>query len=808
MSSLLQPASQKQYDFLTSDAYITVFGGAAASSKAQPLYSKVLTPNGWKTMGDMAVGEIVSTPDGKSAKVIGVYNFDSKPVYEIKTSSGRVVRACSDHLWKVNVPVYKKKSLDCILKTSEIIDLLNQGRKVNLPFYGNPLLLGDSQVPFDPYMMGVLLGDGCLRKSGIRLSSSDQQIIDYFNENLKQYGCKLWHNSRVDYLIVNIDQTQTRNEKGQYVKNNKVSGIFGDLGLIGTGSSDKFIPKVYLNADVNTRLSLLQGLLDSDGYNDIKNIGYCTISKQLCDDVVYLIRSLGGRVTVTEHFPKYTYKGVKKNGQKAYTLYIRFPDVSKYFRLDRKKTPCDVKVFDQIKSIEYIEHDKVRCIAIDSDDHLYITDDFTVTHNTHNGLVRHLRYVHDPRYVGYVIRKHTVNLKGGGGAFDLAQILFKAYNPRVRFTRQPMVAYFPSGAKIQFVGMDGEAGKEFFQGLEVSGAMCDEGTHLSEDEVWWLASRLRTSADMSPNIWITCNPDPDSYLFKWVEWYLYPKGTYVDGELVEGRPDPAKNGKLRWFIKNQDQMIWGDSPEEIYEKYPQYKNSETKPKSFRFIGATCHDNPIFLKKNPDYISTLLNQGRVTAERLYYGNWLAREEASGYFKRDWCEIIDNPPDESQVVKRVRAWDIAGTLPSESYPDPDYTVGVQIAKLKDGSFLIEDVQRDRKRFSEVYNWIAEQALKDFSFHGHFDVFIPQDPAAAGKFAVHSAKRDIAEYGVFVKSIKVTPNTGKLTRFKPFSAAAESGLIKVLKADWNDVFFSELERFDGTRRCGHDDRQTCRQ
>ena len=603
--SLLQPASQKQYDFLTSDAYITVFGGAAASSKAQPLYSKVLTPTGWKTMGDMAVGEVVSTPDGKSANVVAVYNFESKPVYEIRTSSGRKVRACADHLWKVNVSVYKKKSIDCILKTSEIIDLLNQGRKVNLPLF-----------------------------------KKDENIVK-----------------------------------------------------------------------------------------------------------------------------------------------------------------CSV-VFDQIKSIEYIEHDKVRCIAIDSDDHLYITDDFIVTHNTHNGLVRHLQYVHDPRYVGYVIRKHSVNLKGGGGAFDLAQILFKAYNRNVRFTRQPMVAYFPSGAKIQFVGMDGDSGREFFQGLEVSGAMCDEGTHLTEDEIWWLASRLRTSADMSPNIWITCNPDPDSYLFKWVEWYLYPKGTYVNGELVEGRPDPAKNGKVRWFIKNQDQMIWGDSAEEIYEKYPHYRNSETKPKSFKFIGATCHDNPIFLKKNPDYISTLLNQGRVTAERLYYGNWFAREESAGYFKRDWVEIIDELPPDSEVVKRVRCWDIAGTLPSETNPDPDYTAGVQMSRLKDGTYVIEDVQRDRKRFNEVYKWIAEQAITDFKYYKPFDVYIPQDPAAAGKYAADCAKKEIREYGVFVKTIKTSTYNGKMARFKPFSAAAEARAIKVLKADWNDWYFSELERFDGTRRCGHDD------
>lgn len=424
---------------------------------------------------------------------------------------------------------------------------------------------------------------------------------------------------------------------------------------------------------------------------------------------------------------------------------------------------------------------------------------------TYGGLLRHYTFINDPNYVGYVIRKTAANLRGTGGAFDTAIKIYKNLEPNITFTKQPMVIKFPSGATIQFVGLDGDAGINFFHGLEVSGAMFDEATQNQESEVLWVMSRLRTNSKMKPNIWLTCNPDPDSFIFKWIEWYLYPKGTYVDGVLVEGRPDPAKNGAVRYFLRFGDELVWGDTAEELREEHKGRLAQGQEPKSFKFIGATCHDNPALLKSNPDYISSLLNQGRINAERLYYGNWYARESSTGYFKRDWIEVIDELPDESEIIARVRCWDIAGTLPSEQNPDPDFTAGVLIAKTRDNKFIIEDVIRDRKRFGAVYDWVAQVALKDFDFNGVFDVFIPQDPSANGKFAAQEAVKNIAKYGVFAKKIPSSGHSSKLSRFKPFSAASEAGLVKVLRADWNDVYFSELERFDGTRRCGHDDKQS---
>ena len=225
-----------------------------------------------------------------------------------------------------------------------------------------------------------------------------------------------------------------------------------------------------------------------------------------------------------------------------------------------------------------------------------------------------------------MFRKNATDLKGSGALFDKAVKLFKQYDSMVTYTKQPMRINFPSGASIFFTGLDGQSGMDSIQGIEITAAMVDEATHLTEEEVWWIISRLRTNAKgIEPNIWLTCNPDIDSFLFKWVGWYLYPEGTLIGDELVEGRPDPDKNCKVRWFLTGVDgAMIWGDSKEYFYNNYPELTSPDTdlQPETFTFIGASCKDNPLMLKANPKYESNLLKLPRVKRERLYYGKQIA------------------------------------------------------------------------------------------------------------------------------------------------------------------------------------------
>lgn len=432
---------------------------------------------------------------------------------------------------------------------------------------------------------------------------------------------------------------------------------------------------------------------------------------------------------------------------------------------------------------------------------------------TYMGLMRFLLYVDDPHFIGFIIRKNATDLRGAGGAFDEALAMFSKYDPKLRVTKQPMQMTFSSGAKIYFTGLDGKSGMDALQGKQISAIMLDEATHFTEEEIVWAESRLRTKANMIPNIWLTCNPDMASVIFTWIkDFYLYPKGFTVDGELVEGRPRPEKDGVVRYYLKVGNVTEWGESREELISKFGHRfpKNKETgettaSPKSFTFISATCLDNPPMLEANPDYVSTLSALPRITRERLLLGNWLAREEGSGYFKRAWTPIdksidIFNGDD---VVRRVRAWDLASTLPSESYPDPDYTVGVLIARTKSGYYIVEDMIRGRWRAGELETMLVEQTKKDIEMYGYNCVgYLPIEPASAGKIMRHHMSKVFAAERTPIKFFKVGSGKSKLDRFLPFASVAENELVKIVEADWNEDYLTELELFSGTRSKIHDD------
>lgn len=175
------------------------------------------------------------------------------------------------------------------------------------------------------------------------------------------------------------------------------------------------------------------------------------------------------------------------------------------------------------------------------------------------------------------------------------------------------------------------------------------------------------------------------------------------------------------------------------------------------------------------------------------NWDVRPEGSGYFQRDWVEIVPQAP---RSATRVRSWDLASTLPSEVYANPDWTVGVRMSKDKEGIYYIEDVIRFRDRPDGVISRMKEAGL-----HDGVDVLItvPQDPGAAGKSTALQQIRALAEQGNTAK-IKAT-HANKVTRFSPFSAMAEAGMVKVVEGSWNNAYFSELEAFTGEGKAKDD-------
>ena len=380
-----------------SDATITTVTGPPGTSKAQPLDAKILTPQGWVCMCDLKVGDLVITASGEPTPITGIYPYGMKEVYTVSFSDGAKTACCLDHLWKTQttrernfytkvagkkVRVYKEGQ---VRTTKEIMETLNLDGKINhtIPITA-PVKFIPVNLPLDPYLLGALLGDGGLTHR-ILFSSVDKFIIDKVDAAAQIESCKLnLLFSKGDFKEYSIVDKHT-DGKSSYSEN-KIRRKITELGLFGKKSADKFIPSIYLTAALEDRISLLRGLMDTDGTTSRTSVTYCTVSARLRDDIIELVRGLGGIAKYSTQKTYYTYKGKRKQGQDAFVVSICLPSDINPFSLPRKADKVipksKYKPTRYITDISYRSTENVQCISVQDDSHLYLTDDYIVTHNT------------------------------------------------------------------------------------------------------------------------------------------------------------------------------------------------------------------------------------------------------------------------------------------------------------------------------------------------------------------------------------------------------------------------------------------
>lgn len=364
------------------------FGIVRASTgagKAQPLTAKVLTPKGWKNMGDVTVGSQVTTPAGISATVLGVFPQPNQQIYKVTFHDGSSTRVTGEHLWKVHAPtrLYASRTTEQIKTTNEIAAFIES------KLYGNmsvpvcqPIEMVDvGPLPVHPYVLGALLGDGCLRVDHQLITSADDHIVDAMRRHLTGV-CEVTHVSNYDYKMTHADWNS------QFNSANLLRVGLSQLGLLGSKSSTKFIPPMYKDSSISTRTSVIQGLMDTDGFVSKKGqVEYYTTSHQMALDVQYMCRSLGFVSCLRSRKTSYQYKGELKQGQECFTVSVAGPNIINLFTLPRKRERCAIRSPSKLYSrrIVKIEPDGcelAQCILIDDPEHLYVTDDFIVTHNT------------------------------------------------------------------------------------------------------------------------------------------------------------------------------------------------------------------------------------------------------------------------------------------------------------------------------------------------------------------------------------------------------------------------------------------
>lgn len=398
------------------------------------------------------------------------------------------------------------------------------------------------------------------------------------------------------------------------------------------------------------------------------------------------------------------------------------------------------------------------------------------------GLMDLLKWVHMPKFRGVVFRRTTPQLKGVGGMWDTALSMYGDITDKLNISSKDSKITFPSKAQIMMRHMEHVKDKYNIQGWQISEALVDEATQFEEEQIMYIISRLRTDAAMKSHLKMTCNPDYDSFLRVWLE-----KAGYLD---KEGFPIEDRCGKEVYCGQISGAMEFTQTLAEWKELYP-----STTPMTFTFINATCKDNPVLLEMEPDYLSKLENLPRVERDRLLHGNWYSREEAAGYWKRQWCGEPISLYQVPRGCRTARSWDLAATLPSEVYPDPDFTVGLKGCVDSEGTLYILDLKRFRDRPAGVIDKILDSGQQDGE---EVTITIPRDPGAAGKAAADNVSSKCFEKGLVCRQ-KPT-KTGKDKRFEPVAALAENGMVKIVKADWNNAFHDELEAFGSGR--GHDD------
>lgn len=391
-------------------------------------------------------------------------------------------------------------------------------------------------------------------------------------------------------------------------------------------------------------------------------------------------------------------------------------------------------------------------------------------------------------------RKTTTQIRNQGGLWDEAKQLYHQLGGKPRESPS-MDITFPhpdnhkeDGFKITFSHLQHEKNKYDYQGSQIPVIYFDEVTHFSRSQFFYLLGRNRSTCGIDPYVRATCNPDKNSWVRKFIDWWIDEDGWAM----------PERSGELRWLCVFDDKDFWFDSKEDAIDHFGlnEFGKPNNPPISVTFILSRLKDNKILMEKDPGYKAKLMALSKVERERLLGdeekgGNWDIVPAAGMYFKRHYFEEIEYAPN---FIEIVRCWDRAATEwnPGDK-GDPDWTVGVKMGKTYDNEFVIIDVERQRLSAGKVEKLMINTARQDGV---SVKVKLFQDPGGAGKGEVEAAVKMLSGFNVVVEKI----STNKEVAAKPLSAQAENNNIKILTSCRNkEEFYNELENFPDD---SHDD------
>lgn len=406
-----------------------------------------------------------------------------------------------------------------------------------------------------------------------------------------------------------------------------------------------------------------------------------------------------------------------------------------------------------------------------------------------------LQYIDDPNTSIVTFRRTNDEITGQGGVWDTAYDIYMNIHPLIRPTpiQSRKRFNFPSGASSVYKGMELVKDAKKNQGLQFTLCNFDEGTLFEWEQIEYLFQRMRSKSKYKSRIVISTNPDPDHKIAELIDWYLDE----------DGFPDPEKEGVIRFFIRRDGDFIWGDTRDELGERFDIPEDQrDVKILSFSFIGCTIYDNPPNLENNPEYVAFLEGMNEVDKARNLYGNWYARSEGSKLWKRQWIrgedgERVRSIRDIPENLTWHRGWDKGYTIPSDNNKSPDYTAcSPKIAKDSIGMYwlvgdynidCLDDDQRPLKENQRIYGQFRKLSgerdsviLSQATYDGNDCKVVLTKDSGAGMTDHGYTKARLVEGGIHIIEDTSPKNTQdkKVKDWLPFCNACEIGMVYIVE------------------------------
>lgn len=646
--------------------------GAATSGKAQPYDAKVLTPNGFVEMGSLKVGDTITGSEGKPQKVLKIFEQGVRNICQIDFADGGWVECDYNHLWAITATFTKKKKQEMVVDTRTLIGMMNARdggygcvRNIYMPLvgaveYNQP----NDDLPISPYVLGVIIGDGCTRTktSKPRISTPDIEIIDKI-------------------ISIGYEMRQLPSDAMEWqFEDRDIIEKLKELGLWDCLSYDKFIPKQYLTSSIENRMELLRGLMDTDGSaSGHSSAEFSTSSVRLANDVRELVFSLGGYCNTISRIPKYTYNGELRNGHLSHRLYVSFQNQSEIFHIRKKKDRCKTQRNPnylngrRVEKISDAGKKQCRCILVSNPDHLYVTDDFIVTHNTYAMYLKSLYGITHPGFTATLFSFREKDSQKGSSIFrDGVEVLGNYAN--CDYVSSGNIGFrFPQyNSQIQLANFNYNVNnpaewsdfKEDMKKRQSSDIDIDEGTKIEEKAQLYLFSRNRDSSGMPSQMTISFNPEFEHFTCQKV---LIPGG-YTEPFRNGVRIKKDWEGRIRYFYltgKTWDTAVWGDTPEEVVaaagititnEERAAGMTEASLCKSFTvFTGEAAGNRKLVNATEGQSVANLSASG--DADALRGGVFLPRnEEEINISKNLITQLWENPKDDDDNL--YATFDVGG------------------------------------------------------------------------------------------------------------------------------------------------------